>query len=124
VNIRTTRIKTLISLLLLSGFSFPVGRLFEIFSWNSSVVKIESIARVSNSSGSPSCEYTQLNENYWRKKSIEDGKIRTNFSFQYIYLNNKAEEYIAFGQKHFLSIKADLIPRFAFRLVYPDEIHC
>src|SRR6056300_645913 len=70
-------------------FSFSFGRLFEIFAWNTNVIRIESRSQFSNSDEAVSYSYSQLNDQYWEKKNLEEAKIRIDFSDRYEYLDEE-----------------------------------
>jgi len=105
-------LKAGISLILLIGLSFNFGRLFEIFAWNTNVIRIENISHFSQSDESSSYNYIQLNDQYWKEKAAEDSKIRINFSDQYKYLNEIFGNRISYQQVLFRNHKLELMRRF------------
>lgn len=117
-------IKTGISLLLLLGISFHFGRLFEIFAWNTNIIRIESISHFSNSDETASYNYNQLNERYWEEKDLERDKIRIDFSEQYRYLNLKVELKLVENQDNYLSNKPEMVKRPLMKVIYPDSYLC
>ena len=101
--------------------SFSFGRLFEIFSWNSNIIRIESISQKSISDYSNICNYSQLNDGYWEEKALEDSKIRIDFYKRYCYLNNKSELVLGDHQDKYLSYKSGIERRSLFRVIYSDN---
>ena len=113
--------QTGIYLLLLFGLSLHYGRMFEIFSWNSNIIRIESIAQKSFSDQTGTCHYSQLNHQYWEEKAYEDSKIRIDFSERYLYLNRRAEDVLGENQDRYLLFMPELTKRFLFNISYSDD---
>jgi len=113
--------QTGIYLLLLIGLSFHFGRLFEIFSWNTNIIRIESIAQMSLSDKTSTCSYTHLNDQYWEEKAIEDAKIRIDFSGQYLYLNKISEYTVEVIQNQYKNFKQKFTRLFTIDIIYSDE---
>ena len=110
-----------IYLLLLFGLSFHFGRLFEIFSWNTNIIRIESISHFSHPDVSDSYKYSKLNDQYWEEKALEDSKIRIDFSERYLYLNNESERLIIIQNNQFDQYKTRLKQKFILSVLYPDD---
>ena len=104
--------------------SLPAGRLFEIFSWNSSIVRIENILHEYDSEKPDLCCYQQLNDQYWQKKAIEEAKINPDFSPLDFILNKEFENRISYQKNQFDNHKPDLIGRNIYRYSYDDNVMC
>jgi len=84
-------------------------------------LRIESIAQKTALNISNTCEYSQLNDQYWKEKTLEDEKIILDFSPQYTFLNRKTDSLISFQQEQFEKYKLELIRSFLFGVCYSDE---
>ena len=104
--------------------SLPGGRLFEIFSWNSSITKTESVYQISLKDKSRTADYNELNNQYWKKSSADGSLNLLKFSScQYVH-NRRAEALISLCRHQYYSFKIDIIRRILINPVYADEGPC
>lgn len=101
--------------------SLPAGQLFEIFSWNSSITRIESVFHISPKDRSRTADYNELNKHYWEESYADGDRDQLEFSScQYVH-NKSAEALISLCQDQFYSLKSNIIRRILINPVYADE---
>jgi hypothetical protein len=110
--------------LLIFLISLPGGRLFEIFSWNSSITRIESVFQIIPKDKSRTADYNELNNQYWEKSSAGGSLNLLNLGpCQYVH-NRRAEALISLCRHQYYSLKIDIIRRILINPVYADEGPC